>query len=141
MMRNEQTQRNSDGARNRNNGRNQNQKSTMSQSKAILKNKRVKRNEHTIKASFRDSEGNVIKELIYTFCDGDLAELLLEMEKQLLKFGDCYDLLDAGWWKVLCQIGGRALEGRCENTGMTLLKEFTITMLASLMLNARNLKS
>ena len=114
MTRNERTQRNGDGARNRNNGRNQNQKSTTSQSKAILKIKRAKRNEHTIKASFRDSEGNDIKELIYTFRDGDPAELLLEMEKQLLKFGDRYDLFEGGWWKVLCQIGGRALKGRCE---------------------------
>jgi hypothetical protein len=113
MTKNEQSQKSNDGAKNRSGGRNHSSKLT-SQSKALLKIKRAKRNEHKIKASFKDSEGNDIKEMVYTFRDGDPPELLFELEKQLLKLGDRYDLFEGGRWKVLCQIGGRALEGRCE---------------------------
>jgi len=61
MTRNERAQKSGDDARNRSHGKNQNSKSTTKQSKAILKIKRARRSEHTIKASFKDSEGNEIK--------------------------------------------------------------------------------
>ena len=53
--------------------------------KAILKIKQAKENDRQIKATFTDSEGNQVKELILTFRDSDPGELLLELEKQLLK--------------------------------------------------------
>ena len=114
MTKNEQAQKANEGTKSRNGGRNHSSKSTMSQSKALLKIKRAKQNEHKIKASFKDSEGNDIKEMVYTFRDGDPPELLFELEKQLLKLGDRYNLFEGGRWTVLCQIGGRALEGRCK---------------------------
>ena len=83
----------------------------MRQLKAIHKIKRAHQSEQTIKASFKDSEGNEIKEYIYTFCSSDLAELLVEFEKQLLTIGNHYSLFENGRWKVLCQIRGRALKG------------------------------
>jgi hypothetical protein len=70
--------------------------------------------ETNTKASFKDNEGNDVKEYIHTFRDGDPPELLIEFEKQLLKLGDRYDLFENGSWKILCQIGGRALEGQSE---------------------------
>ena len=111
MTKNDQAQKSGGYAKNKNQGRNQGQRSSARQSKAILKIKHAHRSEHTIKASFKDSEGNDVKEFIYTFRDGDPAELLVEFEKQLLAIGDRYDLFENGRWKVLCQIGGRALEG------------------------------
>ena len=84
------------------------------QSKAILKIKQAKENDRYIKANFVDSEGNEVKELIQTFRDGDPGELLLELKKQLLKLGSRYELFKDGRWKVLCQLGGRALGGRIE---------------------------
>jgi hypothetical protein len=76
-------QKSSNGAKNRNHGRNQVQKLMTSQSKAILKIKCAHQSEHVIEASFKNSEGNDIKELIYTFHDGDPVELLFKLEKQL----------------------------------------------------------
>ena len=112
MTRNERAQKSGDNARNRSHGKSQNSKLTKKQLKAIYKIKRALRSEHTIKASFKDSKGNEIKELVYTFGDSDPLELLIEFEKQLIKLGDRYDLFDNGRWEVLCQIGGRALQGR-----------------------------
>ena len=92
-------------------GKSQNSKS-MRQSKAILKIKHACQRKHTIKASFKDNEGNNVKEYVHMFCNGNPPELLIEPEKQLLTLGDCCDLFENGRWKVLCQIGGRALKGR-----------------------------
>ena len=61
-----------------------------------------------------DSEGVEVKELVFTFRDGDPKELLIEMEKQLLKLWNCYALFNEGKWKQLCQLGGWALERRCK---------------------------
>jgi hypothetical protein len=82
------------------------------QAKAILKIKHAQRSEHAIKASFKDIEGNDAKEYVYMFRDSDQPELLIEFEKQLFTLGDRYDLFENGRWKVLCQIGGRALKGQ-----------------------------
>ena len=111
--RSERAQKTGDGAKNRGNGKSQNLKSTR-RSKAILKIKRARRSEHTIKATFKDTEGNDVKEYIHAFRDGNPPELLIEFEKQLLKLGDRYDLFENERWKILCQLGGRALEGRSE---------------------------
>jgi hypothetical protein len=113
MTRNERAQKPGDDGKSRGQGKGQNSKSTTRQSRAILKIKRAHRSEHTVKASFKDSEGNDVKEPVYTFHDGDQLELLIEFEKQLLELGDRYDLFENGKWKMLCQIGGRALQGRC----------------------------
>ena len=110
MTRNEQAQKSGDDARNQSNGKGQNSKSTR-QPKAVLKIRHAHRSEHTLKASFKDNKGNGVKEYVYTFRHGDLPELLIEFEKQLLVLGNPYDLFENGRWKVLCQIGGRAIEG------------------------------
>ncbi|KAL3787430.1 hypothetical protein HJC23_001827 [Cyclotella cryptica] len=110
MTKSEQAQKANDGAKSKSNGKNHSSKSTMCQLNALLKNKRAKQNKHKIKASFKDSKGNDIKEMIYTLRDGDPPELLFELEKQLLKLSDRYDLFERGRWKDLCKIGGRALE-------------------------------
>ena len=114
MTKNDRAQKNGDDAKSKGHGRSQNFKSATSQSKATLKIKRTNRNKHMIEASFKNCEGNDVKEMIYTFRDGDPPELLIDLEKQLLKLGDRYDLFETGKWKTLGQIGGRALEGRCE---------------------------
>lgn len=75
-----------------------------------------------IEASFKNSEGNAVKEMIYTFHNGDPPELLIDLEKQLLKLGYCYDLFETGKWKVLGQIRGRALEGGCEQYWHDIIK-------------------
>ena len=80
--------------------------------KVILKIKQANKNDRQIKATFTNNEGNQVKELIPTFRDSDPGELLLELEKELLKFGSRYDLFQYGRWKLLGQIGGRALKGR-----------------------------
>jgi hypothetical protein len=53
-----------------------------------------------------------VKEYVYAFRDGDPPELLIKSEKHLFTLGDRYDLFENGRWKILCQIGGQALEGR-----------------------------
>ena len=80
--------------------------------KAILKIKQADENDRHIKATFTDNEGNQVKELVPIFRDSDPGELLLELEKELLNFGSRYDLFQDGRWKMLSQIGGRALKGR-----------------------------
>jgi len=60
--------------------------------KAILKIKQAEENDHQIKSTFTDNKGNQVKELIPTFRDSDPGELLLELVKELLKFGSRYDL-------------------------------------------------
>ena len=103
------------GGRNQSSKRDEsNSNSNSSQlSKAVLKIKRMKRNKHQVKATFEDDEGEGVKEKVQTFRDGDPKELLIELEKELLKLGDCYELFNEGKWKKLCRLGGRALEGRC----------------------------
>ena len=88
-------------------------KPTNAHPKCIFLLKKAKSNERQIKATFTDSTGKEIKELIPTYSDGDRKELLIELEKQLIKLGNRYDLFSEGKWKVLGQIGGRATDGRC----------------------------
>lgn len=108
----------SDRSKNRSNaaksdGKTQSSNPSNVHSNAILKINRATRNNDKIKATFKDIEGNETKELIFTYNDNDQKELLIDLEKQLLKLGDRYGLFSEGKWKYLCQIGGRALEGRC----------------------------
>jgi hypothetical protein len=49
-------------------------------------------NEHKIKATFTDDSGQEMKELIYMYKDDNPKELLLQLETQLLKLGDRYNL-------------------------------------------------
>jgi len=101
----ERMQKSGDSAKNRGHGKGQNLRSRR-QSKAILKIKSACRSEHTIKASFKDNEGNEVKEYVHTFHDGHPPELLIEFEKQLFTLGNRYNLFENGRWKVLCQIRG-----------------------------------
>ena len=83
------------------------------QSKAVLKIKRAKPNEHQVKATFEDDEGEEVEEMVQTFRDGNPKELLIKLEKELVKLGDRYELFNEGKWKKICRLGGRALKGRC----------------------------
>jgi hypothetical protein len=111
------------------------------QSKAILKIKQADENDRHIKATFTDNEGNQVKELVPIFRDSDPGELLLELEKELLNFGSRYDLFQDGRWKMLSQIGGRALKGRIGRIGATLLRARQTTEKEILPHNRRNLKN
>jgi hypothetical protein len=113
MTKDEQAARNENG--NRSNGskhRSNFSGAPSAHTNAILKINQAEENDRQIKATFTDNEGNQVKELIPTFRDSDPGELLLELEKELLKFGPRYDLFKDGRWKLLGQIGGRALKGR-----------------------------
>jgi hypothetical protein len=88
-------------------------KPTNAHPKCIFLLKKATSNERQIKATFTDSTGKEIKELIPTCSDGDRKELLIELEKQLIKLRNRYDLFSEGKWKVIGQIGGRATDGRC----------------------------
>ena len=62
-----------------------------------------------MKATFKDSEENMVKELIHIFCYGNSKELLINVEKQLLKLqidtkystkenvSNCAKLEDENW--------------------------------------------
>ncbi len=55
-------------------------KPTNTHPKCIFLLKKAKLNERQIKATFTDSTGKEIKELIPTYSDGDRKELLIELE-------------------------------------------------------------
>ncbi len=80
---------------------------------AILKTKAAKPSGNKIKVSFKDKDGDAIKEEVYTYEDGEQKEVLLILEKQLLQLGVRYSLFEEGKWKKLCRIGARALSGEC----------------------------
>ncbi len=61
-------------------------------------------NEHKIKATFTDDTIQEEKELIYTYVDDQPKELHLQLESQLIKLGDRYDLFENRDWKLLGQI-------------------------------------
>jgi hypothetical protein len=82
-------------------GRSPNSQATSIPMKAILKIMPAKCNDHQIKASFKDSDDSKIKEMILTFCNGNPAELIFDLEKQLIKLGYRYDLFKQGKWKQL----------------------------------------
>ena len=63
--------------------------------------------------SFKDEDGDVIKEEVYTYKDCEQMEILLILEKQLLQLGVQYSLFEEGKWKKLCRIRARALSGEC----------------------------
>ena len=78
----------------------------MTHTKAFLKLKQAKPNNQQVKACFKNMEGIKVKETISTFHDRDTKELLIDLEKQLIRLGNCYDLFKEGRWKPLAQLGG-----------------------------------
>jgi hypothetical protein len=88
-------------------------KPTNAHPKCIFLLKKAKPNKRQVKDTFTDSTGKEIKELISTYSDGDRKELLIELEKQLIKLGNRYGLFSEGKWKILSQIGGHATDGCC----------------------------
>ena len=80
--------------------------------KAILKLKPARKPEQTIKATFLDRNENEVKELVYTFDDGDPKDNAILIVSQLFQLAKRYDLWKEDEWKILTQIGGRALSGR-----------------------------
>ena len=87
-------------------------KSNPAKTKAILKMKPARKPEHTIKASFEDVDGNEVKELIYTFDDGDPKDNCVLTQLQLRILGRRYQLWEDDKYKKLTQVGGRAFSGR-----------------------------
>ena len=64
--------------------------------KAILKLKQAKPNNQQVKASFKNVEGIEVKETISIFCNGDAKELLINLEKQLIRLQSRYNLFKDG---------------------------------------------
>jgi hypothetical protein len=52
--------------------------------------------------------------MISTFCNGDAKELLIDLEKDLIRLRNRYDLFKDGKWKPLAQLRGQALRGHIE---------------------------
>ena len=113
------------GGRNNGNGGNQNHnrngnsgnggtQRTSQPTKALLRMKQSKRNDHTIKANFTNGAGDEIKELLQTYSDGDPKDLLIELEKQLIKLAKRYGKFSDGSWEQLVDTFARCLEGRIE---------------------------
>lgn len=92
------------------------------QSKAVLKVKQAKQNDQHVKAMFMDSHWTEEKEQIQMFWDSNLSKLLIKLEKQLLKLGNHYNLLNEGEWKILCQIGRWSLGGCIEQYWSGIIK-------------------
>jgi hypothetical protein len=40
-------------------------------------------------ATFKNVEGIEVKETVSTFCDGDVNKLLINLEKELIRFRNC----------------------------------------------------
>ena len=89
-----------------------NGKSNPAKTKAILKMRPARKPELTIKASFEDVDGNEVKELVYTFDDGDAKENCVLILLQLKQLGRRYNLWQDEKYKKLTQVGGRAFSGR-----------------------------
>ena len=137
MTKNEQnkrTQKSGAAAKNRSNGKGQNLKSTR-QSKAILKIKSACRNKHTIKASFKDNEGNDVKEYVHRFQSS--SNLRSNCSNSAIvttcsKTGDGRS--SAKLEEELSKVVSRS-------TGRTSSKESVLTTGATLMSSARNSRS
>ncbi len=86
------------------------------QTRAIMRMTASIPRQEKIKETFKDEEGNDIKEYIDTYKEGDRKENLLVLEKQLLLLGTRYELYEEGKWKKLCRIGSRAMTGNCAET-------------------------
>ena len=80
--------------------------------KAILKLKPARKPEQTIKASFVDCNDNEVKELVYTFDDGDHKGNIILIVTQLFQLAKQYNLWRENKWKILTQIGGQAFSGQ-----------------------------
>ncbi len=107
MTKNNRANKNWNNERRSNGGKNQARNSQpTTHTKAILKLKQAKRKDQQVKASFKNAEGVEVKETVNTFRDGDAKELLIELEKELIRLGNCYDLFKDGKWKLLAQLGG-----------------------------------
>ena len=101
---------NANGRSQKNGTSRQNEKST--KTKAILKLRPARKPEQTIKASFNDRNDNEVKELIYTYDDGEPKENVVLVVTQLLQLAERYNLWRDEEWKILSQIGRRAFSGR-----------------------------
>ncbi len=86
------------------------------QTRAIMRMTASIPRQEKIKETFKDEEGNDIKEYIDTYKEGDRKENLFVLEKQLLLLGTRYELCEEGKWKKLCRIGSRAMTGNCAET-------------------------
>ena len=69
-----------------------------------------------IKQTFKDKEGNKIKEYINRYHESDRKENLLALKKQLLLLRICYNLYKEGKWKKLRHISSGAKTGSCAET-------------------------
>ena len=113
----------------------------MTHMKAILKLMQAKPNDQQVKASFKNAEGVEVKEMIGTFCDRDAKEILINLEKELIRLGNCYDLFKDGKWKPLAQLRGRALGGHIKCYWSKIIEKATITQTGTAAYHSQNLKS
>ena len=105
----------SNGGRNGGGNRNGNkQRQSQPRTKAILRMKQSRPNEHKIKATFTNSAGDKVKELLQTYSDGDPKDLLIELEKELIRIAKRYNMFSDGSWEQLINTYARCLDGRIE---------------------------
>ena len=93
---------------------------------AVLKLKQAKPNDQQVKASFKNVEGIEVKEMIRTSHSGDENELLIDLEKELIRLRNHYDLFKDGKWKPLMQLWGRALGGCIKHYWSEIIEGATI---------------
>jgi hypothetical protein len=55
------------------------------QLKAVLEFKQAKPNDQQFKATFKNAEDIEVKETINTICNGEAMELLIDLEKELIR--------------------------------------------------------
>eukprot|EP00956_Cyclotella_meneghiniana_P034780 scaffold108161_cov35-Cyclotella_meneghiniana.AAC.1 len=76
--------------------------------------KQSRPNEHKIKATFTNSAGDKVKELLQTYSDSDPKDLLIELEKELIRIAKRYGMFSDGSWEQLINTNARCLDGRIE---------------------------
>jgi hypothetical protein len=104
--------RKNDGSSKKQHGTSRQSNKPATKTKAILKLKPARKLEQTIKASFIDRNDNEVKELVYTFDDGDPKDNIILIAAQLFQLAKRDNLWRENEWKILTQIGGRAFSGR-----------------------------
>ena len=87
--------------KNQRKGRNGNGKKGNSESnssaQAILQIAQPEKDESKcIKATFTDTDGEEVKEYVRTYRNGQPKELLIELLKEVVEYGDNYELYSAG---------------------------------------------
>ncbi len=81
----------------------------------IFKIKPVHPSTCKIKVTFKDRDGDTVKEKVHMYRIGEAKEILLTLEKLLIQLGTRYNLFEEGKWEKLCRVGARALISECND--------------------------